>query len=293
MPALAPALQPDPCALGSRRGHPVWLGSGRISPAGGFNTPTLLGTTDFTLHDPKHRICPCPSVPAAAGAVQAEHGGCWGRAWPTVTRTRGQRDSWLYPEPRDTAQGSPTTAEGDGGRDELALRWPFASQVLEVGRSPLQGPARPRHQPPQREVQCVHRRKLSDKPLFPQEQVNSMQRNRFLLLLLQPRHLGPGARLCHAQTLHRAVPSSWARLGGGHASVALFEGRDGKVETRSRNVASCGQSKPGAARLPAEAYPKPLLPACARWMKIPPACVCLLSPVPPPPLGHPSHNALL
>ena len=145
MPALAPAPQPDPCALGSRRGHLVWLGSGRISPARGFSTPTLLGTTDFTLHDPKHRICPCPSVPAAAGAVQAEHGGCWGHAWPTVTRTRGQGDSWLYSEPRDTAQGSPTTAEGDGGRDELALRWPFASQVLEVGRSPLQGPARSRH----------------------------------------------------------------------------------------------------------------------------------------------------
>jgi len=55
-PALAAAPQPDLCAYGSRRGHLGWPGSSRVSPMGGFNTPTLLGTTDFTLRDPKHRI---------------------------------------------------------------------------------------------------------------------------------------------------------------------------------------------------------------------------------------------
>jgi len=123
--------------------------------------------------------------------VQAAHGGRWGHAWPTVTRTRGQ-DSWLHPEPRGTAWGGPTTA----GRDELAPRWRFVS------------PARSRHQPRQREMQRVSWRELSDKPLFPQEQANSVQHNQVLLLLLQPRRPSPGARLCHAQPLHRAVPSA-------------------------------------------------------------------------------------
>lgn len=70
--------------------------------------------------------------------------------------------------------------------------------MLSIARpGEIQAPA-PR---PQQEVQGVHWRKLSDKPLFPQEQVNSMQHNWFLLLLLQPRRLGPGAQLGHAQTL--------------------------------------------------------------------------------------------
>lgn len=153
--ALAPALQPNPPALGSRCGHLAWLDSGRISPTGGSNTSALMGTTDFTLSDTKHRTFPCPSVPAAAGWAQAAHGGCCGHARPTVTRTWGQGDSWLHPEPRDTAWGSSTTAGGDDGRDELAPCWPCASQVPEVRYSPLQGLVRSRHQPPAPSRVCI------------------------------------------------------------------------------------------------------------------------------------------
>lgn len=45
-----------PMCFGQLMGPLAWPGSSRISPAGGFNTPTPLGTTHFTLCDPKHCI---------------------------------------------------------------------------------------------------------------------------------------------------------------------------------------------------------------------------------------------
>lgn len=108
-----PAAQPT--CFGKPMRTLAWLDNGRISPAGGSNISTLMGTTDFTLRDTKHRTFPCPSVPAAAGRAQAAHGGCCGHARPTVTRTWGQWDSWLHPEPRDTAWAAQQLLEGMTG----------------------------------------------------------------------------------------------------------------------------------------------------------------------------------
>lgn len=70
----------------------------------------------------------------------------------------------------------------------------------------------------------MHWRKLSDKPLFPQEQVFSMQHNRFLLLLLQSLRLGPGglsiATLRPNAELRQALGMAWRGSGFSGTSKA-------------------------------------------------------------------------